>query len=127
MLPNKWQAQDDFWNGFGLPAYDENTVADNAKMPYITYESISGILNGQRQVRASLWYRDDNWAAICQKADEIGQKIYDEVLPAIRINNGFLMVRIPENIPYAQRMEEPDDKEVRRILLTVNMEFLTNY
>lgn len=26
-----------FWSSFGLTAYDENSVPDNAQLPYITY------------------------------------------------------------------------------------------
>ena len=133
-LKDKWQAQDDFWNSFGLVAYDENSVPKDAVMPYITYEAIGSVFDGStqrdirgREIRANIWYRDPNWKTICQKADEIGQKIYDEIAPAIKIKNGYIVIRIPETTPFAQRMDEPTDKSVRRIVLTVNIEFLTNY
>ena len=32
------QAYRAFWASFGLNAYDENTVPEDAELPYITYE-----------------------------------------------------------------------------------------
>ena len=37
---NKEQAIHFFWSQFGLPAYDENSVPDDAQMPYITYNVV---------------------------------------------------------------------------------------
>lgn len=34
---NKAQAIQAFWESFGVPAYEESTVPDDAVMPYITY------------------------------------------------------------------------------------------
>ena len=34
---DKYQAINEFWNRFGVMAYDENTVPDDAELPYITY------------------------------------------------------------------------------------------
>ena len=38
---DKIQALDRFWNAFGIPAYDKNSVPDGAKPPYITYDVAS--------------------------------------------------------------------------------------
>ena len=32
-----------FWNSFGLTAYEENTVKDDASFPYITYQLVTDI------------------------------------------------------------------------------------
>lgn len=124
---DKWQAQQQFWEGFGLTAYDERTVPDGAMMPYITYEAIGGDLDAQTTISASLWYRSNSWAGISQKADQIARQIALAEKPAIKIDNGFMKVRLPDGMPFAQRMDEPNDKQVRRIVLTVEIEFLTAY
>ena len=41
---DKSQAVHDFWSSFGLTAYDENAVPDNAQMPYITYSVVTDSL-----------------------------------------------------------------------------------
>lgn len=123
---DKWQAQQAFWEGFGLPAYDENTVPDEAKEPYITYQAIDGNLDAQTQVSASLWYHSNSWAAISQKASEIAKAIND-MPTAVKIDGGYMKIRLSDGTPFAQRMNEPDDRQVRRILMTVEIEFLTAY
>lgn len=124
---DKWQAQQAFWSGFGLTAYDELTVPDDAVMPYITYEAVGGSIGGKTTVSASLWYRSDSWAEISKKADYIAKTIYEDVRPAIPIDGGFMAIRLPDGIMHSNRMDEPSDRQVRRIRFTVEIEFLTAY
>ena len=135
---NKWQAQQEFWSGFGLPAYDELTVPDEIwdeelqkmvklEMPYLTYEAVSGNLDAQSIVTANLWYRSNSWAEISQKADAIASAIYNDPRSAIPIDGGYMKVRLPDGTMHSDRMDEPNDKQVRRIRFTVELEFLTAY
>jgi hypothetical protein len=124
---DKWQAQQQFWEGFGLTAYDERTVPDGATMPYITYEAVSGNLGAQTTISVSLWYRSNSWAEISQKAEEIARKIYEDPRPALQIDEGYIMVRLPNGTMHSNRMDEPNDKQVRRIRFVVEVEFLTAY
>ena len=124
---NKWQAQQEFWSGFGLPAYDELTVPDDAQMPYLTYQAVSGNLDAQSIVTANLWYRSNSWAEISQKADAIASAIYNDPRSAIPIDDGYMKVRLPDGTMHSDRMDEPNDKQVRRIRFTVELEFLTAY
>lgn len=124
---DKWQAQQEFWSSFGLTAYDELTVPDDAVMPYITYEAVSGNLGAQTTISASLWYRSNSWAEISRKAEEIARKIYEDPRPALQIDEGYIMVRLPNGTMHSNRMDEPNDKQVRRIRFVVEVEFLTAY
>lgn len=117
---DKWQGQQAYWSSFGLATYDENTVPESATMPYLTYEAVSGSLDGVMSVSASLWYRGNSWEAISQKATEMEKTVNQN----IKIDGGYLKVRKPES-NFAQRMNEPNDRLVRRIVLSVEMEFLT--
>lgn len=123
---DKWQAQHSFWSSFSIPAYDQYTVPDNAQMPYITYEAFSGSLDEVKTVTASIWYRSTSWAAISAKADEIADYIYN-MEPATAIDGGRYKVRLPESMPFAQRMDDPSDRDVRRMVLNTEWEFLTAY
>lgn len=116
---DKWQAQQSYWESFGLDAYDVNTVPDDAQMPYITYEAAGGSLNGVISVTASLWYRSNSWVAISQKQTEMSKTMDRQ----IKIDGGYMKVRKSEI--EAQRMDEPGDRLVRRIVLNVEIEFLS--
>ena len=37
-----------FWNSFGLTAYEENTVPDDAAFPYITYQLVTPCFSATR-------------------------------------------------------------------------------
>ena len=123
---DKWQAQQTFWSGFGLTAYDENTVPDDAAMPYITYQAVGGNIDTHSTVSASLWYRSDSWADISKKADDIAKAI-SQMPSSIKIDGGYMMVRLPDGSWFAERMDDPNDRQVRRILINIEIEFLTNY
>lgn len=107
-----------------MPAYDEKTVPDDAVMPYITYEAVAGNLGAATQVAVNLWYRSNAWADISKKAQQIATAI-DELPPSIKINDGRMMVRLPDGTPWGTRMDDPNDSGVRRIRIAVEIEFLT--
>ncbi|MBR0340682.1 MAG: hypothetical protein IJH64_00240 [Oscillospiraceae bacterium] len=117
---DKFKAQQSFWSGFGLTAYDENTVPDDATYPYLTYQAVLGSLEGEMTVSANLWYRGHSWEEVSKKALEI-EKSINQVK---RIDGGYIKVRKPD-ANFAQRLREESDDLVRRILLTVNLEFLS--
>ena len=49
-------AYKDYWLSFGLPVYDENTVPDTARMPYITYQyNENGFDDGEIFLSVSLF------------------------------------------------------------------------
>lgn len=118
---NKIQALHSFWSGFGLKAYDETSVPDDAQLPYITYEVSSDEFGSALAQTASLWYRGSSWADITAKeaqiADEIGRggKLVPYEDGAFWINKAH---------PFSQRMEEPSDEMIRRIVINVTVEFL---
>ena len=118
-MADKWTALDTFWNSFGIPAYDENTVPDDAVMPYITYEaSISNVFD-RIPLNGSLWYRSTAWQGISQKASEIESYIEGGV--GVPYDGGRLW--ITKESPFAQRMNEPTDDFVRRIVLQIGAEY----
>lgn len=120
---DKAQAIHSFWSGFGLIAYDENTVPDDAVAPYITYSVSTDSLDGPVSLYGSLWYKSMSWAEISRKAEEISEAI-TRMLP-IKIDNGY--VWIMKGTPFAQRMNDPSSDLIRRIYININAEFLTAY
>ncbi len=67
----KGQAIQKFWESFGLTAYDETSVPDDAPFPYITYSVKTDSLDNVVMVNVSLWYRSYSWKEISEKTEEI--------------------------------------------------------
>ena len=122
---DKSQALHEFWNRFGLPAYASETVPDDATLPYITYDVSTDSLDYVVNLNASLWYRSMKWEEISKKAEEIAQYIATMQPPTIELDNG--RVYISKASPFAQRMNDEGGADIRRIVLSVNVEFLTKY
>lgn len=121
---DKAQAINNFWNSFDIPAYDENTVPDDALLPYITYDVATDSFEKRVSLSASLWYRDTSWKRITQKANEIERHIGEHGWQLLKIDNG--KVWIMKGSPFYSRMGDPDDS-IRRIVINIEVEFLTAY
>ena len=120
-IQNKIQTLHSFWSSFGIKAYDENSVPDGAAFPYITYEVSSDDFGTQIAQTASLWYRDSSWADITEKAQEISDFI-TRGGRMIAFEGGAMWIR--KASPWSQRMSDPSDEMVRRIVLNIMIEFL---
>ena len=121
----KGQAIQKFWESFGITAYDETSVPDNAPFPYITYQVHTSSLDGLCITNASIWYRSYSWKEISEKTEEISKAIAQMFPPSVKIDGGRLF--ITKGVPFAQRMRDESDDTIRRMLLNVNYEFLTEY
>ena len=118
-MADKWTALPSFWSAFNLPAYDENTVPDNAVLPYITYSASIADFDETVYLTASLWYRSNSWAEVSQKAEGISDHIGGGM--GIGYDGGRLWVT--KAMPFAQRMADESDTQIRRIVLQVTAEF----
>ena len=116
---DKFQVIDAFWNQFGIKAYDENTVPEGAVLPYITYEASIASFDEKIINSASLWYETYSWTEISQKAEEISNYIGGG--HGVPYDGGGLW--ITKEAPFAQRMSDQSNEEIRRILLQVGFEF----
>lgn len=122
---DKSQALQEFWSGFKLPAYATGTVPDSATLPYITYDVSTDSFDYVINLNASLWYRSMSWEEISKKAEEIAEYISTMQPPTLEIDGGRLY--ISKASPFAQRMSDESGADIRRIVLSVNVEFLTKY
>ena len=121
MTMDKWQALDTYWNSFGVPAYNELTVPEDAQMPYITYEAAIGSLNGPMTLSASLYWKGNSWAWGMKRVTDM-QKVMDR---QIKIDGGYVMFRVPV-ASSAQPTTDAFDEQVRRIIMPIEVEFLSN-
>lgn len=119
---DKWSAQKVYWSSFGLPAYHELTVPDDmeGKYPYIAYQAVNGQLQGVMNVSASVYYKGTSWATIMQEIGQMEKAIDRQIF----IEGGIMKVRKPLS-HFAQPMSDGGDTKIRRMLLTVEIEFLS--
>ena len=111
-----------FWSGFGLTAYEENTVPTDATFPYITYQLVTDSFDREIPLTASLWYRSESWAAINAKTEEISQTISrgGKIIPC---DGGAIWLKRGQ--PFAQNMGDESDNLTKRKYLNITAEFMT--
>ena len=119
-----------FWNSFGIKAYEENTVIDadeegnpvEPTFPYITYQLVTDSFDRDVSATASLWYRGEGWVDINAKTEEIsahiglGGKI-------IKCDGGRIWIKRGQ--PFAQNMGDESDDLIKRKYLNLTFEFMT--
>lgn len=124
---NNFQALQSFWESFGVDAYDEQTAFTDSTAPaypHITYESFSGTWEARRTMSANLWNRSTSWKWLKEKAENIKNTIGNGI--TINVDDGVIWFRIPEYTPFAQVIASgSEDDLVKRILLSIEVEFLT--
>lgn len=123
-LKTRWEALYDFWSGFGWPAYDQYSVPDDASYPYITYESAAGEFGQLVPITASLWDHSKSWAKVNAKADEIEAYITRMPNPEIKGGRYRVFIDTDGGLKFAQSMDDPNDKDIRRKVLNVVFEFM---
>ena len=121
---DKFQVLQTFWESFGIPAYDENTVPtgdDAPAFPYITYDAVISNLGTPVAMSASIWDYGTSWSRVTTKMAEIQSAIGrgGKILP---IDHGAIW--ITAGTPFAQRMSDSNDM-IRRIFINISAEYLT--
>ena len=112
-----------FWSGFGLTAYEENTVPEDAAFPYVTYQLVTDSFDREVAATASLWYRCESWTDINAKTEEIsahiglGGKI-------IKCDGGRIWIKRGQ--PFAQNMGDESDDLIKRKYLNLTFEFFAS-
>ncbi len=128
---DKWQTQQAFWGSFGIPAYDEQayyTKGDVPSFPHLTYQAFGGRIGQSATLSVNLWYREQTGASIKLKANEIFEYMSEREPICIPMDEGFLWIKVPETIPFAQPIGSgSNDELIKRILLTVEAECLSNF
>jgi hypothetical protein len=126
----KAAAINEFWNSFGLKAFEENTLLDvdengqeiNPEFPYITYQLVTDSFDREVAATANIWYRSTGWKAINAKTEEIsahiglGGKI-------IKCDGGRIWIKRGQ--PFAQNMGDESDDLIKRKYINVVYEFMT--
>ena len=111
-----------FWSGFGLTAYEENTVPTDAAFPYVTYQLVTDSFDREIAATASLWYRGESWTAINAKTEEIARFIGGGGC-LLDCDSGFIWLK--RGTPFAQNMGDESDDLIKRKYINVTVEYMT--
>lgn len=114
------QAYNQFWNSFDIPAYDTNTVPQDAPLPRITYDVAISDFDTPTSLMASIWLRSTGWKEITAIARRIENKL-SEGGQMVSYDDGAIWIK--KGYPFLQRMSDPDDT-IRRIVVIVEVEYL---
>ena len=122
-MMTKQQALLFFWSQFGVPAYDETDVPDDANVDegYITFQKIEGEFESPVYPTASIWVRSTSWKKAERIKNSINEKL-DRGGQIIKIEGG--RVWFQKGSPFAQAMAE-SDRMIRRFVINIAVEFLT--
>lgn len=111
------QALDTYLNGFGLDAYAEDSVPDDAEFPYITYRVVDPEWHQKVTFFIRVWFRSTSNADLLEKADEITGDIGEgKRLP---FEGGLLMLWAES--PKVQVMVDPNDRMVRYAYINLSL------
>lgn len=98
-------ALNDFFSGFGIPAYPENKVPHRAVLPYLTVQTV--IPKGYAETaffHARLWYPSDGGKRpLLRKIDELRAALGDGL--TIECEGGAVLLCAVD--PWAQPMDDP--------------------
>ena len=121
----KEKALYNFWSSFGLPAFEENAVPTGSEAPdypYITYQVITDNFGNEIALAASVWYRSPSWVECNAKTEEIGTSI-GRGGKMLHCDEGAIWIK--RGSPFAQSMGDEVDDMIRRKLLNLSVEFMT--
>lgn len=121
MLLNAPQTIQAFFEGFNVPAYDENTVDKDASLPRLTYAYAEGDFENPVAIAVSLWDRSYKWTRVTALQRAIGNAIPQG---GVLLNYDGGKIWLKRGTPFAQRMSDPNDA-IRRIYINLEAEFLT--
>lgn len=117
----KIEAYNDFWQQFGVPAYDEFSVPDEAKLPYITYELSTDTFDNQVTVSANIWTRNTSW----KQAYDILDRVEKRILGGgsnIPYDGGTIWITSAS--PWCRRLSSDTDSLIKRLFLNLSAEFI---
>jgi len=121
---NSQQAYDEFWNSFGVDAFEESTVPDDAfatRDAYITYTAASDEFDRTVSLTASVWRRSTKWKEITELAALIEERI-GRGGHVVWYDGGGIWIK--RGTPWAQRMSDTDPA-IRRIFMNIEVEYFT--
>ena len=120
---DKQQAMQTFWESFGIPAYNEVQIPEEADINqgYITYQKIFGDFESTVYPTAAIWTRGTSW----RQADDLENRISAALEGGYTLDTDSGHIQINKGSPFSQQITEDQDRLVKGYRLTLQMEFLS--
>lgn len=116
-----------FFSGFGIDAYEENSVyalESPPAFPYLTYEVRTDAFGEyDTAISFSTWHRSTSWSASNAKAEEISAAI-GRGGTILHVDGGYLLIM--RGSPFAQSLGDPSDDMIKRKLFNLTVRYYTN-
>lgn len=120
------QSFNEFWNSFGVVAFHEASVPDEAQFermgiapyPRITYSLETNDFGVPTSLTASVWDRSTSWKSTAELRDQIINRLKDG---GVKINDGKIWIKT--GAPTSSPMSDPDDT-LKRIVINIETEYL---
>lgn len=116
-----------FFSGFGLEAWEENSVyalESPPEFPYLTYEMRTDAFGDyDTAITFSIWYRSTSWSAANAKAEEISAAI-GRGGTIMHVDGGYMLIM--RGSPLAQSLGDPSDDMIKRKLFNLTVRYYTN-
>jgi len=120
-MTNTAKALYQFFSGFGLNAYVEYNIPDDAQLPYISYQLIEPDWEDGGTFYARVWYRSMSFLEVNAKIDEIAAAVGEG--KSLRTPGGA--VYLSKGAPFIQFMPMEGDDTLRVAYLNFNIQALT--
>lgn len=112
-----------FFSGFGIPAYAETDVPNNAVLPYLTYTPVFDAWGGDAAaLTVNLWYYGAGETAPNAKAAEISKAIGPGG-KVLGCEGGYIWLR--RGTPWCQSAPMEDEPLLKMKTLNLSAEYLT--
>lgn len=119
---NKTEALYSFYSSFGLPAYEENSVPREAKMPYITYEVATDKLGDYTtSLTCDLWYKSNSWVQCNALTERLSEKLSGG--HRMKVDKGYMILY--SGTPFATSVNEPDDNTIKHKSINIECDYIT--
>jgi hypothetical protein len=115
----------DFFSSFGLPAYADTAVPDDAEYPYLTYNLVLNAWDGgETAITVNLWDRTTKESTLNALAEQISETIGigGKVLSC---DLGYVWLK--RGNPFCQSLVDEQSSDIKRRYINISAEYLTLY
>lgn len=128
MKLTKVEAIYQFFAGFGVPAYEQNSVPDGKdrpEYPYITYELRTDSFGDyDTSAMFSVWDDNDSIERVVDISDSIARAL-GRIGKVIKCDEGFVL--IIADSPFCDIRAEEKVRTIKRALCSVRIRYYTNF
>lgn len=110
-----------FFSGFGIAAYPDTSVDEDADFPYLTYTPSFDSVGNEVSIPVNLWYRTESELTPSKKAQEIADAIGGGVY--VPCDGGAIL--ITKGTPFCQAMMDSEQPTVKRRYINITAEYIT--